>query len=429
MHALLPLCAAVVTQSSDPTPCGSFVSDPRSPGVYMRLDVASNDPACAARLRRAEQGEGGIAGAGCDPIASNLQNPGAIWRDGNLLYVGNNAEETALKVTVIDVTVAGGEFVVGTIATPVNPVDIAVALGRLYVIDQTRNKLYSQPLGGGPWTFIPLPNAVITEWDYGHIIEPFGDRMYVIHQWENKISVVNLVTQTVESTISDLYFLPDRIVFVNDAGVDKMVVLGVGLDAPSCFANGPNFSVFTLPNHTKLYQKSIAGACPMEILARDGNVWVTFNDRIKRYSLADGALQAQLQVLSIGRNAVHRGTDIVAHTIAAEVLLIDPSLSGFTTICDLVPGSQVWLPPLEQLVDMPLADGRVFITNRNNNTVDRVQLDVPCAADLDGDGSVGAGDLAVLLGQWGGPGSADFDASGAVNASDLSVLLGAWGDC
>lgn len=52
----------------------------------------------------------------------------------------------------------------------------------------------------------------------------------------------------------------------------------------------------------------------------------------------------------------------------------------------------------------------------------------PCPADLDGDGSVGASDLAILLGSWGGGGPADFD-GGGVGASDLAILLGSWGPC
>jgi hypothetical protein len=39
---------------------------------------------------------------------------------------------------------------------------------------------------------------------------------------------------------------------------------------------------------------------------------------------------------------------------------------------------------------------------------------------------VSGADLAVLLGQWGGPGSADFDDNGVVDGADLAVLLGAW---
>ena len=47
-------------------------------------------------------------------------------------------------------------------------------------------------------------------------------------------------------------------------------------------------------------------------------------------------------------------------------------------------------------------------------------------ADLNGDGFVGASDLAILLNQWGTSGTADFNGDGIVNAADMSVLLSAW---
>lgn len=47
--------------------------------------------------------------------------------------------------------------------------------------------------------------------------------------------------------------------------------------------------------------------------------------------------------------------------------------------------------------------------------------------DLDGDGIVGAADLTILLGQWGGPGTGDFNGNGIVDAADLTTLLGQWG--
>jgi hypothetical protein len=50
--------------------------------------------------------------------------------------------------------------------------------------------------------------------------------------------------------------------------------------------------------------------------------------------------------------------------------------------------------------------------------------------DLDGNGSVGAADLAVLLAAW-GPATAgqpaDFDRNGAVDAGDLARILANWG--
>lgn len=50
------------------------------------------------------------------------------------------------------------------------------------------------------------------------------------------------------------------------------------------------------------------------------------------------------------------------------------------------------------------------------------------AGDLDGNGSVGASDLAILLGAWGtSDPRADLNGDGTVNAADLALLLGAWG--
>ena len=53
-----------------------------------------------------------------------------------------------------------------------------------------------------------------------------------------------------------------------------------------------------------------------------------------------------------------------------------------------------------------------------------------CFYDIDDDGSVGAGDLSLLLGAWGGGSlEADLDGSGLVDAGDLALLLGTWGPC
>jgi len=48
-------------------------------------------------------------------------------------------------------------------------------------------------------------------------------------------------------------------------------------------------------------------------------------------------------------------------------------------------------------------------------------------ADLNGDGAVDSGDLAILLAGWGGSGPADLDGSGVVDSADLAILLAAWG--
>ncbi|MFM2164263.1 MAG: hypothetical protein RL325_700 [Planctomycetota bacterium] len=57
-----------------------------------------------------------------------------------------------------------------------------------------------------------------------------------------------------------------------------------------------------------------------------------------------------------------------------------------------------------------------------------VQIEQPAnPADLDGNGTVGGSDLALLLGNWFGTGTGDIDGDGIVAGSDLALLLGAWG--
>jgi hypothetical protein len=57
----------------------------------------------------------------------------------------------------------------------------------------------------------------------------------------------------------------------------------------------------------------------------------------------------------------------------------------------------------------------------------------PCPADVNGDGSVDAADLSILLGNWGPwqPTSpdTDFNNDNVTDAADLGVLLGGWGEC
>ncbi|MFM8698256.1 MAG: hypothetical protein ACKOF7_06245 [Phycisphaerales bacterium] len=61
----------------------------------------------------------------------------------------------------------------------------------------------------------------------------------------------------------------------------------------------------------------------------------------------------------------------------------------------------------------------------------RINVDAPCPADLDGNGSVNGDDLGILLGAWGpaNGSAADLNADGFVNADDLGIMLGAWGTC
>lgn len=56
------------------------------------------------------------------------------------------------------------------------------------------------------------------------------------------------------------------------------------------------------------------------------------------------------------------------------------------------------------------------------------QFDAPCTEDLDGDGSVGVGDLLAVLAAWGTAGG-DVTGDGTTDVADLLAILAAWGSC
>lgn len=82
-------------------------------------------------------------------------------------------------------------------------------------------------------------------------------------------------------------------------------------------------------------------------------------------------------------------------------------------------------------IDLGPPFGMQTVTITRVEAIGHVTVDpVACPADLNGDGAVSSGDLALLLGAWGaGPSTADLNLDGTVNAGDLALLLGAWGPC
>ena len=115
------------------------------------------------------------------------------------------------------------------------------------------------------------------------------------------------------------------------------------------------------------------------------------------------------------------------HATSAGLLLLDSTISGNLAGES---GGGVW----SDLESMVLADGLVLCGNLPDEAAFEGDLppepprSCPIGGDLDGDGVVGAGDLALLLAAWGeceGCG-ADLDGDGEVDGSDMAVLLTGW---
>lgn len=90
--------------------------------------------------------------------------------------------------------------------------------------------------------------------------------------------------------------------------------------------------------------------------------------------------------------------------------------------------------PLDDYVGIPYLNLRLRAGSAapGGQWIDDVALviDAPCptSPDLDGDGSVGFGDILTLLAFWGEPGGpGDLDGDGSVGFADLLMLLASWG--
>lgn len=154
------------------------------------------------------------------------------------------------------------------------------------------------------------------------------------------------------------------------------------------------------------------------------------------------ALRADGSVIGWGRNLegqldITGGPYVRAVAIGDSTYTIDASgtLTCFghaVTQCPLVDDS-IWTPMGGLFIttgpdcdDDSVPDFAELFAGEGDADGDGVPDACESAADLDGDGIVGAGDLALLLGAWGGSGGGDLDGDGIVGAGDMAILLGEW---
>ncbi len=408
---LLILAAAGPARAGSTGP--GFVESPLQRGVFCRESEAGGRLALGApRARALSPGVRFLPG---------FSNPGAVFLAGGTLYVACNG---ASLVTEVDVATPGQEAITGTIATPVNPVDLAVVAGTLYVIDQQRSKLYYRPLAGGTWAYVQLP-AAAPRWSYGNVIYPHETlgKMLVLHFWENRIHVVDLATKQLDTTITNLHHLPDRVHFT--AAGDRMIVLCVGLDAPSCAAAGPHWEVFDLANgYQKLLEVAVSGECPQTMAEHGGDLFVVRDGGVLSFDLPSGAPVAALGGLSLGRQAEHNGAMLFVQDLAGGVAVIDPALTAVGASYGLLSNPQGWYPPLEEMAAAAAADGRIFVANRNDGCLSII--DWPACFSY-GAGCAGSGGFVPLLSGGGCPAAgqnASFGLSGGLGGAPAFLFLG-----
>lgn len=358
---------------------------------------------------------------------SNAQSI-AITPNGRYLAVGHGTENNVTeRITMLEVHADATVSVAGLFTTPDSP------LGLVWIADD----LLAVTATGGS------PNGIN------------------VYRWNPAVPSLSFVDfRPTGSFSASVIVSPDRrFVYAPDSGTNNIFVLRVNpsgtmtqiqsQSTSPIFPLGPNFS----PDGTKLY----AGGG----ISNGGNKVIGFNANVPTGMLSPQAatpyvspgVSPKLVVVS-GDNkvaVVAHGTDATARTF-----LIDQSSGALTST-----GFFYDIGFQGSLTDMAVMGNLLFITDgdtiddgvrglrsftlgmdgsmtQNGTITDSQGISpwriavwrpaTPCPADLDGDGSVGAPDLAILLGSWGGGGPADFD-GGGVGASDLAILLGSWGPC
>ena len=119
----------------------------------------------------------------------------------------------------------------------------------------------------------------------------------------------------------------------------------------------------------------------------------------------------------------------------AEIVLLDLIEQGKILLADIATQD---VQPIVEGLRTPSGvaispDGTLVFGDSEDGIVYRLR-DVGCLYDLDGDGQIGLGDLAILLSNYGESGmtydDGDFTGDGYVGLDDLAALLGEYGtDC
>lgn len=114
--------------------------------------------------------------------------------------------------------------------------------------------------------------------------------------------------------------------------------------------------------------------------------------------------------------------------------IVDPDAPGATFVADVDDFSLLGLDCNgNEVLDFFDIENEESNDNNSNGIPDECE----CPADFDFDGTIGAFDLAVLLGSWGPcpeppadcPADIHGEGDGIVQADDLAALLGSWGPC
>jgi hypothetical protein len=156
-----------------------------------------------------------------------------------------------------------------------------------------------------------------------------------------------------------------------------MLVLSNGLAGPGCSAEGPHLTGFRLPDYKVLFNKDIRGDCYHTLVANDGLAYVISYFQTRIFEISTGEEKPELD-FGGGRNAALLCGNLVLTKNNAQVIrLVDLRSRTSRASYDVMRGQSVrWIPATEGIVTVP--DGRIFVTNRNNDELSIIQTGLRC---------------------------------------------------
>jgi YVTN family beta-propeller protein len=349
----------------------------------------------------------------------------AFTPDGAYALVCNGDANT---LSIIDVASA---TVVKTLNTPQRPIRVRVAPdgSKAYVVTVAgTDALYVITLAGANssiLTSFPIGQlGAANGYPYSEVsgmeLSPDGKWLAVTISFDDILRVVSTATNTVVANAPTgdfpirALFSPDSSrLFVANAFGDSVQEIDVadgafiplgttgGIDFPldmALDADGQHLYVgrssFQSPaiDVVELASASVVASIPLPGLPREGEYLADRDEYL--VTTDDGSL---VRIAAAG-----------ADSAVLEIIPISGSAPDFRFSAALNLGIASW-PGVPDGVDIIRFGG------------------APLFGDLDGDGSVGASDLALILGAWGSTGGpADLDGDGSVGAPDIALLLGAW---
>jgi len=245
----------------------------------------------------------------------------------------------------------------------------------------------------------------------------------------------NILAVQATGAPASLYLVGPNGVFRSDNHADSWAPAGLaGIDVRCIAAIGG--ALFAGTNGSGMYKSTNGGAS-----------WTAANNGLS--STTFRAIEARGGTLFAGGQigtGVFRSTDLGASWSLLSGGIPPSSVRGFASndrvivaaafgqgaYCSVDNGNR-WIAINTGLADLTLFDLTIhegyIIAATNTQGAFRFPLSI--LSDLDGNGCVGAGDLAVMLGAWGPckACAADLNGDGQVSSADLGQLLSDWGFC